>query len=135
MSAESFAADRFVYETLNADVGLQGKVHDALAPEGAVPPYVVFQQQAGTDVPTANGTRIMASLLYLVRVIGEGRSFAALKALANAVDQRLQRASGANVDGQIFSCVREQVLKRSYIEEGKEYREVAQLFRLQVQGA
>lgn len=135
MSVETFAVDDFVYDTLAADPALTGRVFDALAAQGAQPPYVVFQQQAGTDVVLANATRIMANLLYLVRVIGVGRSFAALKALATAVDQRLDRASGSTADGVIYQCVREGVLKRSYTEAGGEVREIGLVFRIHATGA
>lgn len=134
MPVETFAADAWLFGTLNADPLLAGKVHDALAPQDSVPPYVVFQQQSGTDVLTANRSRVMANLLYVVRVIGQGASFAALKALAQRVDALLQRASGSNADGTVLSSHREEPMKRAYTEQGVAYREVVLTYRLFVQG-
>jgi hypothetical protein len=135
MAAETFAADTWLYTTLTAAPALTGKVHDTQPPAGATPPYVVFQQQAGVDTVTQNSSRILATLVYLVRVIVQGASYGAGKALATAVDAALQRASGSNVDGVIYGCAREGVLKRGYTEDGVSYREVVQTYRLWVQGA
>lgn len=133
MSYEPALANQWLYETLNAVPDLAGNVHDTNAPQGVALPYVVFNLQAGTDVPTANGTRIMANLLYQVAVVGTS-AFSALASLASAVDAALQRASGSVVGGAIFSCVRESTLQDAETDSGVTYRYLRLFFRLYAQG-
>jgi len=135
VSAETFTAADWIFDTLNADEDLAGKVHHLIAPARATPPYVVYQEQSGIDVATANGSRIMANLLYLVRVISAGRSLESIKALANTVDELLQRASGSNASGEVISCTREGQTTRAYTASTGEYREIVFTFRLFAQGA
>lgn len=132
MTFEPLAADQFIFETLNAGA-LSGKVHNGLAPSGTAAPYVVFNQQAGTDVMTADGVRIMANLLYHVMVIGTG-PLSSLQSLADAVDAALHKATGSVDDSEIYQTFRESTLTRQEDDAGTIVRYIDMFFRLFIRG-
>lgn len=109
--AETLVAESWLYSVLTGDAGLNtvvgGRVYSYVAPQGAAMPFVIYQQQGAHDVAGVGPVRIMASMLYTVKVVGEGASFAAIEAAANRIDAVLQAASGSNVRGVVVSCVRE----------------------------
>ena len=136
MSQESIPADAFIYGRLNAATALVGsRIYADEAPQGATPPYIVFNVMGGFDDLTEVGaTRVWANLLYLVKVIGLGTSYTALQTTADAIDTRLNRTSGAvGSTHYVDSCVREQPFRMpETTPSGVSYRHIGGLYRLKV---
>lgn len=136
MAQESVAADQFVYARLTAAPALlSSRIYADEAPQGATLPYVVFNVQGAFDDLTEVGAvRVWAVLLYLVRVIGKGTSYAALQSTADAIDARLHRSSGpAGSTAYVDACVREQPFRLpETTSSGEQYRHLGGLYRLRV---
>lgn len=134
--SEPVAADTFVYARLTAAPALlSSRVYAAEAPEGATLPYVVFSLMGGfDDLAEVGAVRVWANLLYLVKVIGQGTSYAALEPTVNAIDARLHRASGpVGATAYVDSCVREQPFRMTETTpSGVAYRHAGALYRLRV---
>ncbi len=140
---ETVRVEQWLCELLTGDTGeggvstlVGGRIYAYVAPEGSAFPLVIYSRQAGHDVAGVGSARIMASEVYQVKVIGRAAAvlFNAIKAIADRIDSLLQGASGSVVDGQILSCVREQVV--SYVENSGSdvYSHLGGLYRIQVQG-
>lgn len=138
---ETFRAEQWLYSLLTGDNGaggvntlVGGRIYAYLAPSSATFPLVIYSHQGSHDVRGVGPSRIMASMVYQMKVIGKGSSagFGAIKAIADRIDSLLQGASGQVVDGQIVSCVREQAV--SYIEQSGSdvYSHLGGLYRIQV---
>ncbi len=138
---ETFRAEQWLYALLTGDGGaggvntlVSGRIYAYIATSGAVFPLVVYSHQGSRDVRGVGPTRIMASLVYQVKVIGKGSAagFGAIKAVADRIDALLQGANGSVVDGRVLSCVREQGI--SYVEQDAVdvYSHLGGLYRLQV---
>lgn len=140
MADETSIADRWLYSVLSNDstldtlLGSGDRVWQEQADQGAPMPYVVFQYQGGFDVAGVGPTRIMASLLYLVRVIGTGE-FSELEAAADRIDTLLHAKAGEVADGHMFACVREQPFRLIETTDGIVYRHRGGLYRLLAQSA
>jgi len=113
--------DTWVYGLLSGDTTLTamlGKhpdsnecIYDALAPSGAVLPYVVFQvQTTSPDTVVVGNIRIAANVAYAVRAIG-GVGFATVRPIAAQIDALLHGARGVSANGVILACYRERPLK------------------------
>ncbi len=138
---ETFRAEQWLYTLLTTDSGaggvntlVGGRIYAYVAPSGAAFPLVVYSHQGSHDVRGVGPTRIMASMVYQVKVIGKSSAagFGAIKAVADRLDTLLQGASGSVVDGRVLSCVREQGI--SYVENSGSdvYSHLGGLYRLQV---
>jgi hypothetical protein len=94
--AETIAAGRFLYGKLAAIAGLEtGKVFPGAAKRGAVMPYVIYQsfpRPGGEDTDTVDGTRIMARLRFLVKVVAP--TLALAEPWVKAVDVALRGQAG-----------------------------------------
>jgi hypothetical protein len=135
---ETARVDRWLYELLSGDQELQSLVGDRvygyLAPPGAQFPFVVFTHQGGHDVLGVGPARVMAHLLYQVKAVGKGNSFAPLQPIADRVDALLQGASGSVVDGYVLICVREHPFAFVEVDNGVEYRHIGGLWRILISG-
>lgn len=140
MADETSPADRWLFATLDADVDLRtalggpNRVWQEEADQGAPMPYAVFIYQGGSDVWGHGAARVMANLLYLVKVVGIG-SFAELRTAADRIDAALQGKSGVAADGQVFGCVRERIVRYPERHEGKTYRHRGGMYRLYAQSS
>jgi hypothetical protein len=131
---EPYRADQVIQTALAAAPALAGgRIYQGVAPQGAAQPFVVFQMLAGTDLMEVGAARVWANLLYLVKVTGQGSSFAALAAIADAIDTRLHKASGVTADGRVLACVREEPHTMTEITDGQQWRHAGGQFRLYVQ--
>jgi hypothetical protein len=121
VSDELGAADIWLYSLLHGDAQLTamlGKhpdsgecIYDALAPEGAALPYVVYQLQSpGVDTIAVGTIRIAANPLYVVRGVSAS-SFVEAGAIAARVDELLHGTRGQSAGGVVLTCYREQPLK------------------------
>lgn len=134
---ETSAAERFIHTTLSADTQLTAvvstRIYNTRRPPNTALPAVVFQLQAGTnDFVALGGVRVWSSLLYLVRGIAEQTSFEGnLVTIANEIDGALHAASGSNVSGVVYTCVRERPFQLVEVTEGREFRHLGGLYRIQ----
>lgn len=132
--AETLVAEQWLHSVLSGDTALStavgGRIYGYLAPAGAAFPFVVYQNQAGRDVMGTGPTRIMANLLYIIKVIGETKSFGTIEAAANRIDAVLHAASGSNVRGTVIACVRERPFSLVESSPSGEYRHLGGIYRL-----
>lgn len=135
MSISTYAIEDWIGDTLVADPVLTGKVHNGIV--GAADyPAVVFEPVSNRSIAVVGGANIMSEALYLVKVVGEGRSMAQLRAMANAVYSRLHDATGSNADGEVWACHRDEEMNLPPdVVNGKIYRTLAQRFRIIGRGA
>lgn len=137
--AESIDADAFIIARLKAPPAVcGGRVYVDEPAASATLPYVLFSEQGGfDDVSEVGAVRIWAQLVYLVRIVGAGVSYAPLRADADLLDARLDRASGpAGPAGYVDSCVRERSFRMpERTPGGATYRHLGGLYRLRVRAA
>lgn len=136
MSSSTGAAETWIYGKLANDatltsLGVRG-IYAYQAPETATVPYIVFQQQAASDVPALGTIRIMTSLLYVVRVISTA-PFSSLLAIDNRIDALLHASSGTNSNGTVIACVRQSPFVMSEPVEGRTFRHLGGIYRLWAQ--
>lgn len=131
---EQAAVERWLYSKLNAvHASTGGRVFADLAPQGEPLPAIVFQRQAGADLPIFSGERI-AEFTYVVRVIAESTSTQALEAAATAIDAALEQASGSE-GGVTIGCVRESPFSLTEVSDGVQYRHLGGTYRVRAQKA
>lgn len=132
--AETVAAEKWLYSVLAADATLTGAVSTRIyaytAPESATFPLVLFGQQSATDLMGVGPYRIWANMLYVVRGVGETASMAGVQTIANRIDTVLHAASGSNVDGIVYACVRVQPFALSETISGRQFRHLGGIYRL-----
>jgi hypothetical protein len=96
--------------------------------------YVARPEQGGGDVATANGTIVMARLMYVVRATCAGMSYGPITEAAGLIHTLLHRQSGAVTGGKVVACLRVHPLAYGEEKEGDEhYRHMGGLYRLFVQ--
>lgn len=130
-------AAKWLYSRLAADgvlaAAAPGGIHEHPAPPGTASPLITYQLQAPVDVKVVPDKRVWAEMVYLVRAIGQGRSYVVLEAAADRLDVLLDRADGATSDARVISCTRDSAYALSEERNGVEYRHLGGLFRLLVQ--
>lgn len=126
--------DEWLYGVLVNDAQLSalvgGRIFSYVAPLTATTPFVVFNHQAGTDVRGVGTVRVMTSLVYQVKVVGQGESVRSLKPIADRIDALLHGASGSVADGTVLTCVREQQVAYAEVDEGVRYNHLGGLWRI-----
>ena len=132
--AETLVAEQWLYSVLAADSQLAAivgtRIYAYVAPQGATMPFVVYQNQAGRDVRGVGPLRLMANMLYVVKVVAQTNTFGTLETAANRIDAVLQAASGSNVRGTVIACVREQPFSLVESLETGQYRHLGGIYRL-----
>ena len=122
MTTELGLVDTWLTSTLTGHTGLTAlvgsRVYDALAPQGAVYPHVVFQlQAAGADTVVVGGIRLAANVLYAVRAVtavlttAQSPGYASARAIAAQIDAALHAKRATVTGGAVLSCHRERPLK------------------------
>jgi hypothetical protein len=136
MDETSYVAE-WLYETLSEDVTLSGLVtggvHEDPAPQGSAFPFLVFSLISALDVQVHNAMRIMVDSLWLVKAVDQNGSFSRTRTIMNRVDEILHRASGNLGDAFIYSCVREESIRMTEVDDGKPYRHLGAQYRVHVQ--
>jgi len=131
---ETVRVEQWLYRVLSQDMTLGdmvgGRIYAYVAPQDAPFPFILISHQAGHDVRGVGPARVMVSLVYQVKVVGQGGSFAPLQPIADRIDALLQGASGAVVDGQVLMCVREQPVAYVEVDDGVQYRHLGGLYRI-----
>ena len=135
------AVDAGMYTALNADMGTAtGSLGDLgataayrmIAPQTASLPYVVFNQQAGTDSWTM-ADRSHRSLIYQVQAVGDGHSGSVVSAMNDRLDAVLNDKP-LTLSG--YTCKR--IRRESDVEyventDGVLYHHIGGLFRVDVE--
>ena len=111
------------------------------APEGATAKgdvWITFSPHApGDDVTEVAAQRIWTEYAMEVLAVTRGRSTKALEAIADEIDNRLHRKSGAaGTDGQVISSTRSDIggeVPQSWLRQGVEYRGLGGTYHLIVQ--
>jgi hypothetical protein len=144
---ESVLAFMFLETVLGGDSTLTGYapggVWRSMAPPGTATPFVIIARQAGTDVVTMNGVRLITDQLYQVRAVGPATSSATIALAAARADRLLGGPPGAPVsgsvivssvqEGQILSCYREQQIMLDEIINGELWTNIGGLYRIIVE--
>lgn len=133
MGSEVVSGDEFIFQTLSGDAELgaliPGGVHSEVAPEGTASPWIVFQYLGGSDLRGVGTVRVYASGVWIVKVIGEGQSFADLAEAADRMDTVLHGSFG----GVVVACYREQPFRFAEVDGDRQYRHLGGNYRLLVQ--
>lgn len=141
MSELSVAAT-WIYETLAGDATLVALIasapgrpgdpgiYDEKAEQGAAFPLVLFQDNNPEDVLGVGARRLMQSGEWLVRVVGQTRSYESLVTIADRIDTLLHLQDGSVSGGAVEGCHRERPYRLAYDVEGVEYREMGGFYYL-----
>jgi hypothetical protein len=131
---ETDAADRWINERLLASAPLLAlvggvgnpRIFPDVAPEGTVPPWVVYSVASPRPDRLALGSvRIMVRPLYLVKAYAETTSWRGdLKALDEAIDAALNLGTPGPVadEGYLIGCRRTEAFRQIEREAGTEFR-------------
>lgn len=137
--SEFTATDVFIVNQLKADATLTAMIGGAttpriyadVAPVGSAFPLVVFQVQAATDLMVVGAFRIWANMLYLVRGIAETSSWmGTLGLIESKIDAALHSTEGTNVNGVVYSCVREGPYRLAETNDGRLFRHAGGIYRI-----
>lgn len=140
MSELSVAAT-WIYETLAGDSTLvaaiasapgrdEPGIYDEKAEQGATFPHVIFQDNGPDDVLGVGARRLIQSGEWLVRVVGQTRSYESLVTIADRIDTLLHLQDGSVSGGAVEGCHRERPFRMAYDVEGKPYREMGGFYHL-----
>lgn len=134
--AESAAIDRWLNTVLAGDTQLAAlvgtRIYADLAPGGAALPMVVYQMQAANDLMVLGSARVWANAVYIVRGVARSLAYGGnLLTIADRIDTVLHAASGSNVEGTIFECVREREFRMTEVgQDGEQYRHMGGMYRI-----
>jgi len=124
--------DQWLYQTLTQDATLASlvgtRVYSHLAPLGAAYPLIIFAPQSAVDVAGLGTNRVITSLVYQIKAVGTGGSFAAIEPILDRVDTILQNPPG--VPGTIHGLLREGLFSLVEVDGGTEYRHLGGLWRI-----
>lgn len=133
------AVDVALNSRLAADLGTAGTlgvlgctgVYRFQAPQGSVEPYVVFQQQAGTD-SYAFSARDARSLVYLVKAVDASTSGLRAAQMAERIDSLLTDKPLSLSGWTNIRLRRESDVEYVEVDAGKTYQHYGALFRVDV---
>lgn len=138
VGAESVAIEEAI-DSLLRDAGavvaiVADRIFPDLAPESTQYPFIVFQQQASTDVVGVGANaRIMVNADWIVRGVTKASAYSGLKTLARAIDDALEGATWQAPDGQVFAIQRRTEYRMNEQDGGDVIRHLGGLFRVQAQ--
>jgi hypothetical protein len=135
--SDTYKIDTWLYSVLHGDSSLvaaaPGGIYADMAPLGVTGVYVTYALMAGSDVLTISGVRMLMRALYVVRATGEGNSYSVVTTAADRIDALLKRTSGSTSGGLILSCVREEPVRYGELVDGKQFRHLGGLYRIQIE--
>lgn len=136
-------ATRWLFGTLTAAGGIGGVsgVYEDTAPQDSTDAgdtWIEYEaMNPGDDVAEVAAQRIWTEFAFHVRAMGRGRSYQALEAIVDEIDNRLHRKSGTVSDGRVLSCTRSESggseVPESWLKEGVEYRSLGGIYNVIVQ--
>jgi hypothetical protein len=126
-------ADRWLLATLTGDSTLStmvgGRISGDEYPTEWANPLVHFDMSSTRDIYGVGAVRIGVQAVYLVKVIGEGSSYAALRPIARRVDELLHDARATTAYGHI-ECWREAAVRYGETMVGVRYRHLGGMYRV-----
>lgn len=135
------AVDTALFTRLSADVagtatGTLGQlgatnVYRMVASQGSVEPYIIFNEQTGTDSYTFSA-RDMRSLLYQVKAVGKGNSALTPAKLAERIDDLLTDEPLSMSGWTNIRLRRESDIEYVEIANGVQYHHYGGLYRVDV---
>ena len=135
------AVDTAIYSRLATDVagtatGTLGQlgatnVYRAVASQGSVEPYIVFNQQAGTDGYTFS-SRDTRSLLYQVKAVGKGSSALTPAKMAERIDALLTDQPLTLTGWTNIRLRRESDVEYVEVANGQQYHHLGGLYRVDI---
>lgn len=136
--AEIVTAERWLYGKLKNDATLtglaSGGVYTWPVPAGITLPYVLYQNQTGTDIRGTGATRIGVNGLWIVRAIAETYSFGGnLQSAADRIDALLHGKASAVTGGVVWACVRTEPFQLVEMADGRQFRHLGGIYRIYVQ--
>jgi hypothetical protein len=130
----------FLHNTLTGDVTLMGLalggIHRGSAKVGTPTPLVVVAYQAGRDISTMNGYRMITKCTFQVKAVGPARDTPDIISVANRLDDLLKRTSGTVTGGKIDACyVIEPLQYDENLPTGEKISHFGALYRLEIEQA
>jgi hypothetical protein len=111
----------------------QAKPKSPQTPDSEYYPFVLYNFQAGSDVPALGTVRLMTLPLMQVRAVGKGQPDANLRAADVRIDEVLQNASAQTSGGYVISARREFPVDRpEYDSANVRYHNLGGLYRLYI---
>lgn len=104
-----------------------GPTFSDVAPPTAASPFIVFSLVDAADVAVVGDVRLWVDAQYVVKVVAEGRSYAAIETLAGLVDSALH---GSRAHG-IMWVSRIRPVRYAEHAAGKDYRHLGGYYRIQ----
>lgn len=142
-SHEVMLGFQFLSSTLGGDSTLAGYapggVWRALAPPSSEAPYVIMAFQAGSDIVTMNGVRLIVEATFQAKAVGPASETATIVNAAERIDVLLGGIQGmrdiAVTGGEILSCYRQSPLQVSELVAGELWESIGGLYRLQIESS
>lgn len=129
---ETVAAGRYIYGKLSPISGLSG-VFPGVADRGAQMPYVIYQyfpRPGGGDTEALGGTRVLARLRYLIKVIAD--TLAEAEPYVKAVDAALNATTGQVSGYTILNVQRTEPFELPTVEGDETYWQTGGYYDLEV---
>lgn len=126
----TLAADRW----LTARLSPLAPVFADVAPPDAAAPFLVFSLADARDVAVVGDVRLIVDATYLVKAVGEGRSYAAIEPLALALDAALHGQRDETAGGAVVRCSRTRPIRYAEHSAGVDYRHLGGYYRVQIKG-
>ena len=141
--------ESWIYQVLAGDPALdalaggsvEGRVWPGIAPSGTPEPYIIVSLQASRDVNGLGSglARIFSRVSYQVVAMGPAITLGPLNAWAARIDALLHGKSGTLLDddlsvlGRVLSSVRERPFTLPETVQGRQYRRLGGIYRLEIQ--
>ena len=106
-------------------------VYRAVASQGSVEPYIVFNQQTGTDSYTFS-SRATRSLLYQVKAVGKGSSALTPAKMAERIDALLTDQPLTLTGWTNIRLRRESDVEYVEVANGQQYHHLGGLYRVDI---
>ncbi|MGA9994654.1 MAG: DUF3168 domain-containing protein [Pyrinomonadaceae bacterium] len=137
MALETIYTEKWLYDLFAGDDELFALIGNRFyayrAPQGTVYPFVVYSFAGGYDVNTLNQTRVMARLLYTVKVIQRGARDAITRTAVNRVDELVGYQRHSVDAGYVFNSWREAIVSFDEIDarDSQRYEHIGGIYRIE----
>lgn len=112
---------------------VSGRMYADQAPQDTGFPLVLWSLQSAPDVIGQGTFRIMTRCNYIVKVIGQTRSYWDLWPIYDALDGAIHGKGSDTVAAHIFACMRHEEFRMTEFTEGKEYRHLGGIYEILTQ--
>ncbi len=134
IGAETTVVDEWLEGVLAGITDVTG-VWEGVAPSLAPYPFIVYQHQTDEDLYALGPTRVWSDCEYVIRAVAQCDSYADLADIANAIDGRLDGASGIATGGVVIGARRLGQYRLVEKYENEEIRHLGGRYRIIAQGS